>query len=258
MASLLKKVWGGNRRTSGSASDQEFDRDVAQFKQTEGQMKRVYKGARKSGEALRTVSNIRRKIGHDLAPAGSSLSQNSDLKETSEKFVKGARDLALIATQLTKLEEEVVIEPMKKFMPVFPSVQRSVNRRHQKRNDLERAQAKVDKYMNKDMTSSKQATKLAVAERDFEKAKAEFERLDGQLSEDVPKLYDGRVEYLQPCLEALIKGQVFHCEMADEILVAMECELGGSDDEMDDDEVKKWMQKQLAEIKGLSVVSRND
>ena len=39
-------------------------------------------------------------------------------------------------------------------------------------------------------------------------AKDDFETQNSQLSEDLPKLYESRIDYFQPCLEALIKAQV--------------------------------------------------
>lgn len=41
-----------------------------------------------------------------------------------------------------------------------------------------------------------------------ERTKAEFDSQNQALSEDLPKFVDGRIEYIQPCLESLIKSQV--------------------------------------------------
>lgn len=42
----------------------------------------------------------------------------------------------------------------------------------------------------------------------FNIAKLDFDQQNGLLMEEVPRLYEGRIVYLQPSLQALIKAQV--------------------------------------------------
>jgi amphiphysin len=50
--------------------------------------------------------------------------------------------------------------------------------------------------------------KLPKAERDANAAKDIYAKLNMQLIEEIPKLIDLRVPYLDPCFEALIKCQL--------------------------------------------------
>lgn len=55
-----------------------------------------------------------------------------------------------------------------------------------------------------------------------ERTKAEFDSQNQALSEDLPKFIDGRIEYIQPCLESLIKSQVLknvECPIGHQILI---------------------------------------
>ncbi|XP_065826811.1 bridging integrator 3-like [Oscarella lobularis] len=252
MAKLLKKVLGGNKKTSGNPNDAEFDRTVSQFKETESKVKRVYKETQKCAEALRSASQAQQKIGHDLASPRSP----TELKETSELYVSATRDLAIVATQFRKLDEETVVDPMKKFTSVFASVHKATKRRQQRRAEWERAKARVEKYGGKEVGSAKRAMKLPSAQRELEKASVDFERLDSQLNDEIPKLYEGRVDFAAPCIEALVKSQLLHYAKQDEILGDLEMALDGEDD--DDDVILKQMEEKLSKIEGLSIVARSD
>lgn len=50
---------------------------------------------------------------------------------------------------------------------------------------------------------------LIQSRKAVERTKADFDSQNQALSEDLPKFIDGRIEYIQPCLESLIKTQVW-------------------------------------------------
>ena len=47
--------------------------------------------------------------------------------------------------------------------------------------------------------------------KNLEAAKEEYDRQHKELMEAMPSFFEGRVEYFQPCFEALIKSQVLLC-----------------------------------------------
>ena len=49
------------------------------------------------------------------------------------------------------------------------------------------------------------------SKKSLQTAKEEFEQHDTTLREDIPKLMEQRIDYLQPSLDALIKAQVYTC-----------------------------------------------
>lgn len=70
--------------------------------------------------------------------------------------------------------------------------------------------------------------------------------------EDMPKLYDCRIDYFQPCLEALIKSQVTYNSEAYKIY----SELAGQliQENLTAENYAGLIQQKLQDIKGLSIV----
>ena len=71
--------------------------------------------------------------------------------------------------------------------------------------------AKVRKLTDK---PDKDATKLPRAEKDEQLAKAAYDQLNEQLTNELPQLIDLRVPYLDPSFEALVKIQLRFCAEA--------------------------------------------
>ena len=45
-------------------------------------------------------------------------------------------------------------------------------------------------------------------QRKLASRKADYERVHDRLMHDLPKLYDGRVDFFEPCLVAMVQSQV--------------------------------------------------
>jgi chromosome segregation ATPase len=251
MAGLVKKLIGG-RRASARQGDTEFDRAVTKFRQVEGLSKRVYKDTKKCTEAIASASKAGQKLGNDLT--SSAVVQQTDLKETAEEFNDTMKEMAKLAAQLRNNEQKTVIEPMKKYSKIFPNVDKAVRKRDQKMAECEKLQAKVEKLKDR---SSQQQVKLESTQRELEKCKLEFEGLDSQLNQEIPQLYEGRIDYFEPCFEALIKSQMRYYEHCDRLLNDLETKMRSDDKDMADDAVEKRIQQQLSEIKALSIVASN-
>lgn len=251
MAGLVKKLIGG-RRGSNRLGDTEFDRAVTKFRQVEGLSRRVYKDTKRCTEAITSACKAGQKLGNDLA--SSPVVQETDLKETVDEFRDTMKEMANLAAQLRNHEQKTVIEPMKKFTQIFPSVDKAVRKRDQKMAECEKLQAKVEKLKDR---SSQHTSKLEATQCDLAKCKPEFERLDLQLNQEIPQLYEGRIDYFEPCFEALIKSQMQYYECCDYLLGELEAKMHSEDEDMSDDAIEKRSQQQLSAIKALSIVASN-
>ncbi len=107
-------------------------------------------------------------------------------------------------------------------------------------------------------------------------AKQQFEREHTLLMEELPKLYDSRVDYIRPCVQALLKSQasfydnytsfydaILGCHH-DESIVSKQNDSSQNSDEpinrLDqsvhaDSQIEDEIQKCLNEIKSLSIVA---
>ncbi|EAW63654.1 bridging integrator 3, isoform CRA_d [Homo sapiens] len=102
--------------------------------------------------------------------------------------------------------QKTVIEPLKKFGSVFPSLNMAVKRREQALQDYRRLQAKVEKYEEKEKTGPVLA-KLHQAREELRPVREDFEAKNRQLLEEMPRFYGSRLDYFQPSFESLIRAQ---------------------------------------------------
>ncbi|TNM90148.1 hypothetical protein fugu_004382 [Takifugu bimaculatus] len=103
--------------------------------------------------------------------------------------------------------QKTVIDPLKKYGGVFPSLNMAVKRREQALQDYKRLQSKVEKYEEKEKTGPVMV-KLHQAREELRPVKEDFEAKNKQLLEEMPKFYHSRIDYFQPSFEALIRAQV--------------------------------------------------
>lgn len=47
------------------------------------------------------------------------------------------------------------------------------------------------------------------AKKGLEAAKESFDKFNNELMKELPEFFEGRLDYFQPCFEALIKAQVY-------------------------------------------------
>ncbi|XP_066895985.1 bridging integrator 3 isoform X3 [Kogia breviceps] len=102
--------------------------------------------------------------------------------------------------------QKTVIEPLKKFGSVFPSLNMAVKRREQALQDYRRLQAKVEKYEEKEKTGPVLA-KLHQAREELRPVRDDFEAKNKQLLDEMPRFYNSRLDYFQPSFESLIRAQ---------------------------------------------------
>lgn len=104
-----------------------------------------------------------------------------------------------------------VLDPLAKFSGYFPEVNEAVRRRNKKLLDYDSARAKVRKLVEH---PSQDADKLPRAEEHLAETKELYEQLNQQLIEDLPKLIDVRVPFLDPSFDAMLRCQLKFIEDA--------------------------------------------
>lgn len=103
---------------------------------------------------------------------------------------------------------ETVLDPISRFCAYFGDVNEAIKKRNHKLMDYDALRAKVKRLTEK---PSDDATKLPRLEKEMGFAKDQYEQLNVQLTNELPKLIDMRVPYLDPSFEALVKIQLRFC-----------------------------------------------
>lgn len=107
-----------------------------------------------------------------------------------------------------------VLRSLAAFVPSNPLTlcpRTGIKKRGHKQTDYDAMRAKVRKLTDK---PDKDPTKLPRAEKDEQLAKAAYDQLNEQLTNELPQLIDLRVPYLDPSFEALVKIQLRFCAEA--------------------------------------------
>uniref|UniRef100_A0A8D1IZS7 Bridging integrator 3 n=1 Tax=Sus scrofa TaxID=9823 RepID=A0A8D1IZS7_PIG len=185
--------------------ERDFEREYGKLQQLEEQTKRLQKDLKKSTDADLAMSKSAVKISLDLL--------SNPLCEQDQDFLNMVTALDTAMKRMDAFNQEkvnqiqkTVIEPLKKFGSVFPSLNMAVKRREQALQDYRRLQAKVEKYEEKEKTGPVLA-KLHQAREELRPVRDDFEAKNKQLLDEMPRFYNSRLDYFQPSFESLIRAQ---------------------------------------------------
>lgn len=98
-----------------------------------------------------------------------------------------------------------MLDPINRWCAYFADVNEAVKKRQHKLTDYDGIRAKVKRLTEK---PDKDASKLPMAEKEAEAARAQYEAINTTLLEELPQLVDMRVPYLDPSFDAVVKLQM--------------------------------------------------
>ncbi|KAA0713658.1 Bridging integrator 3 [Triplophysa tibetana] len=217
----------------------------------EEQTKKLHKDMKKSTEADLAMSKAAVKISGDLL--------GNPLCEQDQAFLESMTALDTAMKRMDAFNQEkvnqiqkTVIDPLKKYSSVFPSLNMSVKRREQALQDYKRLQSKVEKYEEKEKTGPIMV-KLHQSREELKPVREEFEAKNKQLLDEMPKFYNSRIDYFQPSFEALIRAQVAYFTEMHTIFTELtdQIDQGG----LTDEQRKQENESKLNELRSLSIVA---
>ncbi|XP_071655559.1 bridging integrator 3 isoform X1 [Patagioenas fasciata] len=148
--------------------------------------------------------------------------------------------------------QKTVIEPLKKFSSVFPSLNVAVKRREQTLQDYRRLQARLEKYEDKERTGPVLA-KLHQAREELRPVKEDFEAKNKQLLEEMPKFYSSRIDYFKPSFESLVRAQVVYYTEMHKIFGDLTAQIDRPG--LTDEQRERENDAKLGELRALSIVA---
>ncbi|XP_033027331.1 bridging integrator 3 isoform X1 [Lacerta agilis] len=231
--------------------ERDFEREYGKLQQLEDQTKKLQKDMKKSTDADLAMSKSAVKISSDL--------MSNPLCEQDPKFLEMVMALDTAMKRMDSFNQEkvnqiqkTVIEPLKKFSGVFPSLNMAVKRREQTLQDYKRLQSKVEKYEEKEKTGPI-LTKLHQAREELRPVKDEFEAKNKQLLEEMPKFYSSRISYFKPSFESLIRAQVVYYTEMYKIFGDLTEQI--DEPGLTDEQRQKENEAKLNELRALSIVA---
>ncbi|XP_077992405.1 bridging integrator 3-like [Glandiceps talaboti] len=232
--------------------ERDFEREVHKIEVLDEATKRLGKDMKKCNECMQTLSKAQSKITQDLA--ASPVCQSEDELKPLDELNSGVYKLENLTQELNANAYKTMIEPMKKFSTIFPNIYSSLKKREQLLQEYRKCQAKVEKYQDRDKTGTN-IVKLETSKKSLNTAKEEYESLHQPLSEELPKFFEDRIEYFQPCFEALIKSQIEYYTDSYKLFDEMSGQLSdGQALTMTNDAYEDQLHMKLNEIRALSIV----
>ncbi|KAL4670966.1 hypothetical protein H8959_003675 [Pygathrix nigripes] len=131
--------------------ERDFEREYGKLQQLEEQTRKLQKDMKKSTDADLAMSKSAVKISLDLL-SNPLCEQDQDLLSMVTALDTAMKRMDAFNQEKVNQIQKTVIEPLKKFGSVFPSLNMAVKRREQALQDYRRLQAKVEKYEEKEKT----------------------------------------------------------------------------------------------------------
>nr|XP_022343027.1 bridging integrator 3-like [Crassostrea virginica] len=229
-------------------TEREFGREVRRVDSLDETSKKLYKDTKRWMESNSALSNSEHKITQDLL-TNPLCQTEAQLNAMVTEWERAIEKESFHSKELNNVVQKTMADPVKRLNTIFPSIQAALKKREQSLQEYQKSQAKVEKHQSRERTGQN-VVKLDLSRKAVERTKADFDSQNQALSEDLPKFIDGRIEYIQPCLESLIKTQVSYNSEALKIYSELEDQWKTSKNLSD---MKSCHQQTLSEIKALSI-----
>lgn len=173
----------------------------------EGAANKLQKEAKGYLDSLRAMTASQTRIAETIDAFYGESGQKDNV---SAYYKQAVQDLdAETVKELDGPYRETVLEPVSRFCSYFPEINEAIKKRNHKLIDYDALRAKVKKLVDK---PSDDPTKLPRAEKEANMAEDVYQRINQQLTNELPQLLDLRVPYLDPSFEALVKIQLRFCK----------------------------------------------
>ncbi|KNC98991.1 amphiphysin-like protein RVS161 [Spizellomyces punctatus DAOM BR117] len=189
--------------------DREFEEEERRLRTLENKAENLHREAKGYLDAVRGMTLAQQRIAETI---------NSFYEEGSPLGYAGAQYKLAVSKMDEQARSELdtnyrvtVLDPLGKLVAVFPDFNDARKIRQKKLLDYDRLRSNVRKLVEK---PSDDPQKLPRAEAEANAAREIYEHYNQQLINEIPKLIDLRVPYLDPCFEALVKSQLRFNESA--------------------------------------------
>jgi hypothetical protein len=251
----FNKLYTTKKNVPPSAQERTFEREVKKLEHLEEVTKVIQKDIKKFTESQTAKAKAETKIVHDLQ-SSAVCRDNEKLRELTDSWSVAARRLEMLSDELIATTQKAVAEPTKRLGVVFPSVQQAIKKREQSLQEYLKCREKNDKYTARERTGPN-LVKLENSRKALAAAKNEFETQNNLLLQELPRLYESRIDYFQPSLQALISAQIKYYSESQRTYSDL-CKQLDTANNVTDDSLNRSIQQKLSEIRALSITTAED
>lgn len=155
-----------------------------------------------------------------------------------------------------------VIDPMKNLNSIFPQVYQAIKGRESAYKELVKQQEKLEKLQDKERTGPN-LVRINELNQVVKSLKQQFQNEHLFLMEELPKLYNSRVDLIKPCVNSLINNQAkfyseyssFYESVFKPTSTSQEAQPDERETDLEIESLNADVQKYLKDIKSLSIVA---
>ncbi|WAR21493.1 BIN3-like protein [Mya arenaria] len=231
-------------------SEREIEREVKRLDELEEASRKLYKDGRRLCEANNAVGKAEHKLVQGVLSSGLCV-EVEGLQHDLETWEGALEDIQRNRQEMNANIQKTMVEPMKKFNAVFPGIQTAIKKREQSLQDYNKKQANFNKYQERERTGAN-VVKLDTNRKVLDAAQRDFENHDSALRQDLPKFYDGRIDYFKPSFDALVRSQLAYNNEAFRAYTEVSSEMF-SNSKCSENERRQRINQTLSEIKALAI-----
>ncbi|CAG0914268.1 unnamed protein product [Notodromas monacha] len=179
---------------------------VGKFQACQKASRKLLEDGKKYGKSLKTLSAMEVRLLSDFNTGGV-VRDGEPVKEVLSGHQSIANQAVREANDLDKLAKETVIEPLNKFQKVFTAVNERLKARDEQISAIMKLSEKLEK-LRKPGSNLQKKWKIPQVAQQKQMLEAEFVDSERVLVEELRGLFDLRLKYFQPILQAHALAQI--------------------------------------------------
>lgn len=184
-------------------ADLEFNYQEKRYRVMEKALLRLHKELRNYNDLLHTLARAQASVADVLSGFYGREEQN-----VAGVYRDAMKELVESGIELDQPYLQTVLNPIERFNSYYVDVNEAIKKRLRKKIDYDALQGKVQKLIDHPKEDPGYEPKLLSAREDLEQALETYGFLNAQLKDELPKLIEMRIPYLNPSFEAFVKIQL--------------------------------------------------
>jgi len=232
--------------------DRELELSFVNLQEYEDHAKKLYKEVKRYEECVVQMHKLEQKMSSEMSNSPL-CHDDEELKKIAEDYQSVAYQMGHCTDDLVQLSQKTVVEPMKKLTTEFEAIAADIKKRDLALADAQKCQAKYEKLAKAEKTGAN-VVKAEAAKKAFQSSKDEFDHQNRLLVMELPQFYEKRVDYFQPCLQALIRSQVDYYGETTRLFTHLVSANPSAASIKSDEKCHEEVDALLGEIRSLSIV----
>ncbi|EGD73135.1 hypothetical protein PTSG_04848 [Salpingoeca rosetta] len=211
----------------------EMQQSIKDYRRMEATMQAILKACKAYLGAIDVMNKARTRLRDNLNDIALFKQPKDEVGAPSqgeiEKMKRVAEGIVFLGThRLSDQIKRTLHDPLKKFVKIFPNVNDCIKHYEKVASDCEKAK---DKYAKLTNSSSSDSSKIDKAKAQKIKAEQAWSNENEYLPEELPLLYELRLNFFEPSLAALAGSQKQYLEGLTDTLEAFFDQVAATDEE---------------------------